>query len=101
MTKEQDILDFLEVNLFKKILESPTTSERFKSSTRGLRLRMKQRDAQGMIQYFWNTVADAKAKHANYGRMLQNENFSWFEDFVNEFRGLFHEAARQTKNITQ
>ena len=91
MTKEQEILDFLEVNLFNPILQSPSTGERFKLATRGLRLRMEQRDAQGMIQYFWNTVVDTKAKHANYGRMLQNEEFPEFEEVVNNFRVRFKE----------
>lgn len=91
MTKEQEILDFLETKMFTPIQKSPAVSERFKSATRGLRLRMKQRNAQEMIEYFWNTVVDAKAKHANYGRMLQNEGFSEFEDVVNEFRIRFKE----------
>lgn len=91
MTKEQEILDFLEETMFTPILKSASTSERFKTATRGLRLRMKQRNAQGMIQYFWSTVADASAKHAKYGRMLQNEGFSSFEDVVNEFRIRFKE----------
>ncbi|AET67083.1 hypothetical protein Desor_1426 [Desulfosporosinus orientis DSM 765] len=89
MIKEQEILDFLEAKLFNPILQSPSTTERFKSATRGLRLRMKQRDAQGMIQYFWNTVVDTNAKHANYGRMLQNEGFPEFEELLNDFRVRF------------
>lgn len=91
MSKEQEVLDFLEVNLFNPILQSPSTGERLKSATRGLRLRMKQRDAEGMIQYFWNTVVDVKAKHANYGRMLQNEEFPGFEEVVSNFRLRFKE----------
>jgi len=91
MTKEQEILDFLEVHLFTPILLSPSTSERLKSATRGLRIRMKQRDSQGMIQYFWNTVVDTKAKHANYGRILRNERFPEFEEVVNNFRIRFKE----------
>jgi hypothetical protein len=91
MTKEQEIMNFLEVKMFTPILKSALTSERFKKATRGLRLRMKQRDAQDMIQYFWNTVVDTKAKHAYYGRMLQNENFTEFEEVVNEFRVRFKE----------
>lgn len=89
MIKEQEILDFLEAKLFNPILQSPSTTERFKSATRGLRLQMKQRDAQRMIQYFWNTVADTKAKHTNYGRMLQNEGFPEFEELLNDFRVRF------------
>ena len=91
MTKEQEILDFLETKMFNPILKSPAASERFKTATRGLCLRMKQRNAQGMIEYFWGTVVDAKAKHANYGRMLQNEGFSDFDEVVNEFRLRFKE----------
>lgn len=91
MTKEDEILDFLETRMFMPILNSSVTSERFKKATRGLRIRLKQRDAQEMIQYFWNTVVDANAKHANYGRMLQNEKFSDFDEFVNDFRVKFKE----------
>ncbi|MDP4125867.1 MAG: hypothetical protein Q8912_02855 [Bacillota bacterium] len=91
MTKEQEILDFLEANLFNPILQSPSKNERFKTATRGLRLRMKQRDAQGMIQYFWNTVVNTNAKHANYGRMLRNAGFPEFEEVVNNFRVRFKE----------
>lgn len=91
MSKEQEVLDFLEVNLFNPILQSPSTAEGFKTATRGLRLRMKQRDAEGMIQYFWNTVVDTNAKHAKYGRMLQNEGFPGFEEVVNNFRLRFKE----------
>lgn len=91
MTKEEEILDFLEARMFTPILNSPTTSDRFKKATRGLRLRIKQRNAQEMIQYFWNTVADAHEKHANYGRMLQNERISNLEEIINDFRVKFKE----------
>ncbi|AFM41141.1 hypothetical protein Desaci_2179 [Desulfosporosinus acidiphilus SJ4] len=91
MTKEQEILDFLEINLFNPILQSTSASDRFKKATRGLRLRMKQRDAQGMIQYFWTTVVDTNTKHANYGRLLQNEGFPEFEEVVSNFRFRFKE----------
>lgn len=92
MSKEQEILEFLETKMFVPILKSSRTTDRFKKATRGLRLRMQQRDAQAMIQYFWSTVVDPKAKHANYGRMLQNENFPELEEVVNEFRVRFHEV---------
>lgn len=91
MTKEQEVLDFLEARMFSPIQNSPTISDRFKKATRGLRLRLEQRDAQEMIQYFWNTVVDANAKHANYGRMLQNERIPYFEEVVNDFRIKFKE----------
>lgn len=91
MTKENEILDFLESRMFVPILNSSAASERFKKATRGLRIRLKQRDAQEMIQYFWNTVVDAKAKHANYGRMIQNEGILDFEEVINEFRVKFKE----------
>lgn len=92
MSKEQEILNFLEVKMFTPILESSSTSERFKKATRGLRIRIQQRDAQGMIKYFWNTVVNDKAKDATYGRMLKNEGFPEIEEVLNEFRVLFHEV---------
>lgn len=91
MTKEDEILSFLEGRMFVPILNSPNTSDRLKKATRGLRLRLKQRNAQEMIQYFWNNVVDTQAKHATYGRMLYNERFSDFEEVVNDFRLKFKE----------
>lgn len=91
MTKEQEILDFLEDKMFTPIFDSTSASARFKKATRGLRLRMKQRDAQGMIQYFWSNVVDSTAKHAHYGRMLKNEGSFELEEVVNEFRIRFKE----------
>ena len=91
MTKEDEILNFLEVRMFVPILNSAKTSDRLKKATRGLRLRLKQRNAQEMIQYFWNNVVDTQAKHATYGRMLYNERFSELEEVVNDFRLKFKE----------
>lgn len=91
MTKEDEIISFLEGRMFVPILNSPNTSDRLKKATRGLRLRLKQRNAQEMIQYFWNNVVDTQAKHATYGRMLYNERFSDFEEVVNDFRLKFKE----------
>lgn len=94
MTKEQEIMDFLNVKMFEPILNSSMASERLKKATRGLRLRMSQRDAQGMIQYFWSQVADPKNKHANYGRILQNGLCIEFEEIANEFRLRFSEVLQ-------
>lgn len=91
MTKEDEILSFLEGRMFVPILNSPNTSDRLKKATRGLRLRLKQRNAQEMIQYFWNNVVDTQAKHATYGRILYNERFSDFEEVINDFRLKFKE----------
>ncbi|MDA8227124.1 MAG: hypothetical protein M0T74_05365 [Desulfitobacterium hafniense] len=91
MTKEAEIMEFLETKMFKPILESPNISDRFKKATRGLGIRMDQRNAQGMIEYFWANVVDANQKHASYGRMLKNEPFAEFDEVVTEFRIRFKE----------
>lgn len=91
MTKEEEILNFLELRMFVPILKSHAASDRLKKATRGLRLRLKQRNAQEMVQYFWNNVVDTQAKHATYGRMLYNEKIPDFEEVVNDFRVRFKE----------
>lgn len=91
MTKEDEILNFLEVRMFTPILNSQNTSDRLKKATRGLRLRLKQRNAQEMVEYFWTNVVDTQAKHATYGRMLYNERISDFEEVINDFRLKFKE----------
>lgn len=53
-SKEAEIMDFLQERVFEPVLRSPTVSERLKQGVRLTIARMNQRDAAGMIHYFWS-----------------------------------------------
>ena len=55
-TKEAEIMDFLQNRVFLQVLTSPTASERLKQGVRLTITRMNQRDAAGMIHYFWSAI---------------------------------------------
>ena len=54
--KEQEIMDFLHQRIFDAILQSPAASEKLKQGVRYTIMRMEQRDAEGMIQYYWSAI---------------------------------------------
>jgi hypothetical protein len=54
--KEQAIMDFLHQRVFDPILQSSAASEKLKQGARMTIMRMEQRDAAGMIQYYWSAI---------------------------------------------
>ena len=54
--KEREIMDFLHKRIFNPILVSLTASESLKQGVRYTIMRMEQRDAAGMIQYYWSSI---------------------------------------------
>jgi len=49
-------MDFLHQRIFDPILQSPAASEKLKQGVRLTIMRMEQRDAVGMIQYYWSAI---------------------------------------------
>lgn len=56
MTKEDEIMAFLDENVFEPILSSDKASERLKSGVRLTIMRLRERDANGMMQYYWSAI---------------------------------------------
>ena len=53
MSKDQEIMDFLHENVFDPILNSQNASNELKQGARMTIVRMNERDAKGMIAYYW------------------------------------------------
>jgi hypothetical protein len=49
-------MNFLHQRIFDHILQSPAASEKLKQGVRLTIMRMEQRDAGGMIQYYWSAI---------------------------------------------
>lgn len=52
MTKEEEIMFFLNNNIFEPILTSTNASNNLKQGVRYTIMRLNERDAQGMRQYY-------------------------------------------------
>src|SRR5690242_11706826 len=88
--KEQEILDFLHQRIFDPILQSPEASEKLKQGVRYTIMRMEQRDAAGMIQYYWSAIVGTE-RSIGFAALMRQEGFDRFEEALDEFRILFND----------
>lgn len=86
--KEQAIMLFLRDRIFDPILGSPAASQSLKQGVRLTIMRMEQRDAAGMIAYYWSAIIGTERSIGFAARMRQ-EGFTRFEDALEEFRVTF------------
>lgn len=91
MTKEEEIFLFLETSVFEPILTSPTASEKLKRGVRLTMVRLKERDAAGMIQYFWSAIVGTE-RSVPFATEMKAEGFTRFEECIDEFRARFNDA---------
>ena len=90
MTKEQEIMQFLHEKVFDEILSSLKASTKLKSGVNLTITRLNQRDAKGMVQYYWSAIIGTD-KSIGFAKMMKNEGFSRFEEIVEEFRERFND----------
>jgi hypothetical protein len=86
--KEKAIMSFLQERIFNPILLSPQASENLKQGVRYTIMRMEQRDAAGMVQYYWSAIIGTERSIGFAARMRQ-EGFARFEEALEEFRVRF------------
>lgn len=90
MTKEEEIFNFLNVNVFKPILNSNDASDTLKKGVRKTTRIMRRQNAKGMIQYYWSSIIGT-AKSTRFAREMKKEGFNRFEEVMNEFRDRFND----------
>jgi hypothetical protein len=86
--KESEIMDFLGERIFSPILKSLEASEALKRGVRSTIMRMEQRDAAGMVQYFWSAIIGTD-KSIGFAAKMREEGFIRFEEALEEFRVRF------------
>lgn len=90
MTKEQEIMCFLDEKVFQPVLTSNTASKELKAGVRLTITRLKERDAAGMLQYFWSAVIGTD-RSIGFSRRMKQEGFARFEEVLEEFREHFND----------
>ncbi len=88
MTKEEQIIQFLRTNVFDPILTSQVASESLKQGVRYTIMRMNERDANGMRQYYWSAIIGTE-RSTEFARQMRAEGFTRFEEVIDEFRDRF------------
>jgi hypothetical protein len=91
-SKEAEIMAFLDDRVFQPVLTSSTASERLKQGVRLTITRMSQRDAAGMVHYFWSAVVGTE-KSTSFAAQLRQEGFDRFEEAIEDFRTRFDKPA--------
>ena len=90
MDKEDEIMEFLHRNVFDPILNSQDASDSLKKGVRYTIMRMQERDALGMISYYWSAIVGTE-RSTEFARMMRNEGFTRFEEVIDEFRDRFND----------
>lgn len=88
MTKEEEIMQFLHERVFDPVLNSETASQKLKKGIRMTIVRMEQRDAVGMVSYFWSAVTGTE-RSIGFAKSMKDEGFDRFEEAIDEFRTKF------------
>lgn len=91
MTKKEEILAFLHANVFDPILNSPTASDALKKGVRYTIARLNERDAAGIIHYYWSAIVGTD-RSIGFAKMMKDEGFTRFEEVIDEFRARFNNA---------
>ena len=88
--KESQIMDFLHHQVFDPVLNSPNASQRLKTGIRLTIARMSQRDARGMVAYFWSAIQGTD-RSIRFAEEMSAEGFTRFEEVLEQFRSTFDE----------
>lgn len=96
MKKEDEIMTFLHERVFDHILTSEEYSNKVKQGIRLTVMRLNERDARGMISYFWSAIAGTE-RSINFSESMKNENATRFEDVLEEFRVKFDDKWLRDK----
>ena len=88
MTKEEEIMSYLEKHVFQPILNSSTASKSLKQGIRLTKMRMGKRDAEGMRHYFWSAIVGTE-KSVGFSKQMKAGGFTRFEEVIDEFRDKF------------
>ena len=81
-------MTFLQRRIFDPILESPDASEKLKQGVRYTIMRMEQREAAGMVQYYWSAIIGTD-RSIGFAAMMREEGFDRFEEALEDFRTRF------------
>lgn len=90
--KKAELVGFLHERVFDPILRSDRASDRLKQGVRLTIMRMNERDAGGMVRYYWSAIVGTE-RSIRFAEDMRREGFTRFEDpdTLDEFRRRFND----------
>jgi predicted glycosyl hydrolase (DUF1957 family) len=88
--KKAEVLAFLNELVFEPILNSRAASETLKRGVRYTIMRMNERDAAGIVGYYWSAIVGTD-RSTEFARNMRSEGFTRFEEVIDEFRDRFND----------
>lgn len=88
MTKEQEVLGFLDEKVFAPALANPRSTAAIKAGINLTRSRMSQRSAWGVVHYFWSAVIGTE-RSTKFAKQMKQIGLTRFEETIDEFRDKF------------
>ncbi|PHV69393.1 hypothetical protein CS063_16050 [Sporanaerobium hydrogeniformans] len=88
MEKKQELLNFLQTELFNPIINSPYASETLKNDFNHMLSTLSLFSAEGILVYVWNMLANDEVQMIFDNRLL-DEGFSNYHDVVHTFKSQF------------
>ena len=85
MTKKEEILAYLHEHVFDPILNSPDASETLKKGVRYTIMRLNERDAAGIRQYYWSAIIGTE-RSTKFAKQMRDEGYTRFEEVLEDFR---------------
>lgn len=86
--KEQQIMEFLHERVFDPILTSGSATPELKQGIRLTIMRLQERNAHGMVDYFWAALKGTE-RSIGFAARMRREGFDRFEESLEEFRVRF------------
>jgi len=86
--RKEEVLSFLHDQVFDPVLSSSTASAALKQGIRLTVTRMGQRDARGIVQFYWSAISGTD-RSTLFAKRMRQEGFKRFEDVIEEFRDRF------------
>jgi predicted glycosyl hydrolase (DUF1957 family) len=87
-SKEKQIMDYLMSNVFNPILNSDKATNSLKQGVRLTIMRLNERDAVGMLSYYWSAIIGTE-RSTKFAKLMKKEGFVRFEELLEEFREKF------------
>lgn len=81
---------FLHERVFDPVLNSASVSPNIKAGVNLTITRMQQRDAVGMIQYFWSAIVGTEHS-VRFAQLMKDEGFARFEEVREDFQSRFND----------
>ncbi|HEY5649393.1 MAG TPA: hypothetical protein VIU33_07825 [Nitrospiria bacterium] len=88
MGKKEDVLGFLNKEVFDPILNSTKASVLLKQAIRTSLMRMNGKDAEAIVDYYLSHMI-GNEKPTKFAELMKSEGFTRFEEIDGEFREKF------------